>query len=405
MKLNEIENAIRIELADIAVAVYSDDEIYSALDRATALLSRMIPKHDIAELFIPKDVTGETLTIASNKGTLAQKPIKYNSETIKAGDGSVKKRGTDYHFNYLTGEVTEIDSNLPDADYTVDYSMDDNMLDITSIKPIKLEQIEYPIPATYPAWRYYDGLLKIVERDVSLSGGERLRVYYLNRYFPPTLAEDGTYPEHLNTPVIIGSSGLAMISKAGKYILDAIALDVPNVPDLPTAPNAPTDTPPSAPSLDYTKADAALCNAETEISNADAFLTSGEVKIDEITAGDRVGQTYGDYAGMALTAARDYITEAAQYLDRNNQALNKYNRELDEFTAILNKFGNEVNLYNSEASSKLNKYNSEFNRWNARVTALVNFSDRLKSKGIERLNEFYSLIGYKAEAETLLASR
>ena len=113
MNLTEIRSDIRLELSD-ATTFWSNDEIDRAVQKSVSLMSRFIPKRVITETTITRAITGETLTIASDAGTLTYKPVKVGSLSIPN-----KTLDTDYTINYMTGVVTEKNSGLDDTDYTV----------------------------------------------------------------------------------------------------------------------------------------------------------------------------------------------------------------------------------------------------------------------------------------------
>ena len=279
MVLTEILQKIRVQLQDKARSVFSsDDELKYALDRAVVQLSRFIPKYTIAEKVYPDDVTDETLTIASSTGTCAYFPIKFDSETITG-----KTRDTDYTINYRTGVVTEIGSNLADDDYTIEYTMDKRMCYIGDIvdDPINVKRVEYPAnntPATIVDFEYIGDCLQLKGED-TFSADKLIRIQYTKPYSAPTDEGEGDYPDNLDYPLIIGSSGIALLSKS-EYYLQQVASKISDsatvaaeIGDL-SAPS--TDAaPPDAPSLtdiaipdDLTLADVDTAPLDTDLPSA-----------------------------------------------------------------------------------------------------------------------------------------
>lgn len=168
MLLPEMLDNIRIELRDTDPDSYihEPDDLVRAIAKSVSLMSRLSPKIGMVETTIVLSITSETLTISSNTGTLAYKPIKSGSLTIPN-----KTLDTHYRINYLTGVVTEIGSGLPDADYTVSYELDPQMLDISSLLPdyIKIERMEYPVgdtPAAYPPFDVFQDLIVLRGTDL-----------------------------------------------------------------------------------------------------------------------------------------------------------------------------------------------------------------------------------------------
>jgi archaellum component FlaC len=391
MKLEEMQSILRIELQDRTPETrnYTDDELARAVEKSVSLMSRMLPKRNVAETTIVLAISGETLTIASSTGTLAYKPVKKGSLTITS-----KTLDTDYRINYLTGVVTEIGSNLTDGAYTATYTLDDTMLDMSSFLTdfIKIDRVEYPAgnsPPTNPTFDVIGGFLTLRAGNTSLSANEHLRVQYLCKWTPPTKETDGDYPSHLNDAVIIGSVGQSLIYKAEKYtqeaantvldvttILAGIAsivptldtLTAPTAPTLDTltpptgytisAPSAPTipsvPTAPTAPTLSFTDVGTALTAIGTEITAAKAHITTGAALANAATRGDNVAAVYAQYAGIVMDATTARYNEAVARLRQIEEDLTKYASQVTSY-------GSEVNGYANNISGLVGKYNAEIN--------------------------------------------
>lgn len=265
MLLNQMMANLRIELQDTEAEsnVWSEDSLKRAIEKSVGLMSRLLPKRSMVESTIVRTVTGETLTIASDTGTLANTPIKPGSLVITG-----KTLDTDYRVNYLTGVVTEIDSLLTDGDYTASYELDPRMYKLSSIltKYMKIERIEYPVGNGTPTLVTADvfGDFLVFRGDVILLEDTHLRIVYLGEWDVPTITTNGDYPSNLDDVVIIGSVGQALIFKAETYtqlavsttadILVAIAtLDTLSLSDpgltAPTTPSLTELTTPTVPEL------------------------------------------------------------------------------------------------------------------------------------------------------------
>lgn len=381
-------------------------------------MGRVIPKLTIAEFTLDRDIDDETLTIASDTATTTYKPVKYGSETITSGI-TTYVRDTNYTINYTTGVVTEI-TGMDDDDYNIDYLLDPYVLDISSITDgmLNISRVEYPLnqnPQSYPTVNWYDDFLYFTGEDILVTG-KHVKIIYYKNYLVPTEDEAGDYPLHLDTAVITGAIGNALLNKANTYAqsgitaldsidavitsLNSLSITLPSTPsftadmtlpavdDLPTAPTftadltlpdttptAPTwgddaslptpfptapsfpDTPtlPSAPSLTYTDLETALDAIATQIDKADTFLTSGTSLINKVNAGRDVGDNYAKFAGMEIEAASTYAGEAAQRMRQLETELNEYKEEIEEYATAVNKFNADINLYAQENADIANQ--------------------------------------------------
>ena len=418
MVLTEMLASLKIEVQD---NLADTDELERAVVKTVSLMSRLLPKRSIVETIIGGAITGEALTIASNTGTLAYKPIKANSLKIPN-----KIEDTHFSVNYLTGIVTEIGSGLPDDTYTVSYDRDSRMMDISSVLPdyIRLERIEYPAgqdPPINPTFDLIGDYILIKGQKVTLSSAERLRLIYLGKWTPPTISENGDYPSHLDNAIIIGSAGQYLIYKAEKYVQNAISalsvLEAPTdytivKPSSPTLPDTPTAPIPPTPS--YTAAEAAMTAVGTEITAAKDHHTSGVEVINAGTRGENVAANYGLYASTIMSGAGHRVNEAVARLRQIEEDLTLY---ASKVTA----FGSEVNTYANQVSGLISKYREDINNevagvnnFGAQVTKYQtqiteqemkarNFLDiagRYLASGQAKINEFLVMLGLKPEFYT-----
>jgi len=335
----EMLGALRIELQDTTEAIYTPDELIRATEKCISLMSRLIPKRDVVETTIVRAIAAETLAIASDTGTLAYKPIKVGSLTITG-----KTLDTDYRVNYLTGVVTEIGTNLPNADYAAKYDLDPHMLDISSLLSdyIRIERYEYPAGNTPPTLITGDvfGDFIAFRGDVTLTEDRHLRIVYLRRWIAPTPTAAGDYPSNLDDTVIIGSAGQALIFKAEKYVQEARTL-------LTTAQTTlgDMDTP-------LTNAATALGKVAAEVAAGKSHLTSGAALINTATRGERVGEVYGAYAATQIAAANAYIAEAVQRANLASEYQNKGSQEVAIALQLLATSGR----YLSSGQAKINEF-------------------------------------------------
>ena len=424
MILSEIIGNLRIELQDTDQLLYKEEELIRAIEKSVSLMSRLIPKRGIIETTIVRIISGETLTITSSTGTLAYKPIKKGTLIITG-----KALDSDYRIDYLTGVVTEVGSNLPDANYIVSYELDTGMLDLSSILPdyIKLERVEYPAGSAPPTLITFDtyGTILVFRGTVSLTENEHLRIIYLARWSPPTLTEEGDYPSHLNDAVIIGSAGQALIFKAEKYVAeaaDAFAVLAepsaytfvkPSSPDLPTVPTKPT-----APTLSFTAVESALTAIGTEITAAKEKLTSGETYINAATRGDTVAANYGRYAEAVYSGANTRVNEAIARLRQIEETLTKYASGVAAFGSETNSYANQVSglvgLYRGKGeiesvganiyASQVNAFVAMISGQQAKANTLLDIAGRYLASGQSKINEMLIMLGQKPEFQTQKAS-
>ena len=424
MILSEIIGNLRIELQDTDQLLYKEEELIRAIEKSVSLMSRLIPKRGIIETTIVRIISGETLTITSSTGALAYKPIKKGTLIITG-----KALDSDYRIDYLTGVVTEVGSNLPDANYIVSYELDTGMLDLSSILPdyIKLERVEYPAGSAPPTLITFDtyGTILVFRGTVSLTENEHLRIIYLARWSPPTLTEEGDYPSHLNDAIIIGSAGQALIFKAEKYVAEAAdafaVLAEPSAytfvkPSSPSLPSVPTK--PTAPTLSFTAVETALTAIDTEITAAKAKLTSGETYINAATRGEGVATTYGTYGGIVMEGAGHRVSEAIARLRQIEETLTKYASEVAAFGSETNSYANHVSglvsLFRGQGevesvganiyASQVNAFVAMISGQQAKANTLLDIAGRYLASGQSKINEMLIMLGQKPEFQTQKAS-
>ena len=427
MTLTEMLVALRIELQDVAAAVYSDDDLERAITKTVSLMARFLPKKALVETTIVRDIDDESITITDGEGTTAYKPVKVGSMSIPN-----KTLDTDYTINYLTGEI----SGLTDADYTISYELDSRILDIETILDdcLRIERIEYPIKDGSPSFPTFDIIDKyLVLRTVSLIEEEHLRINYLSRWTAPTAAADGDFPSHLDANIIIGSVGQALLYLAEKYVQEAVgalaALTPPTdysfvKPDAPTLPIPPTA--PTAPSLSFTDVEYALerisrdvTGTETgRIPDAVVFLTAGEALINAATRGESVGANYGQYANITANVSSVYVSQALAFLKEVEDILAKYSAEVSSFGSDVNSYANEasatVSRYRgaieaegagiSNYTAQIQKYLAQTGEQEMKARNFLEIAGRYLASGQSKINEFLSSMGVKIEFQTQKAS-
>lgn len=451
MQLKEMEEAVRIELQDTDKAIWEEDDITRAIQKTISLLSRFIPSVAVVEATITREITGETLTIASDTGTLAYKPVKVGSLSIPN-----KTLDTHYTINYATGVVTEISSGLPDADYTVAYDLDPIMLDIDTLLPrksyIKIEKIEYPVgddPPTYITFDVFGEFLLVKGKGIELTEDRHLRIIYHKPWTAPTDSADGDYPEHLDDPVIIGSVGQALIFKAEKYTQQAVlelalvnaAADSMATPlaDINIAlDKVDTHAGEAGAALDkvaeYLETSGTTDNAKdvlanitdeaTELRNeikdalllrdryltdtsvppsAHDYLIDGDDLIDASNAGQNVAENYADYARVTIEIFNALVREANTRLSNLRSYIEEaqaWMRMGDTFVAEAGQRLGQANAFIGEAVQRIAEVNAwavQADRYATTSREYLNIAGRYLASGQSKINEFLVSLGIKPE--------
>lgn len=449
MNLVEMRADIRIELSD-GSTFFSNDEIDRAVQKTVSLMSRFIPKRAVVETVLYRDIDDETLTIASDTGTLSYKPIKKGSVTITG-----EKEDTDYEVNYLTGVVTEIGSLLADGDYTVSYELDNRLLDISTLLAeetyIRIDRVEYPAGDDRPTKVPFEvfGEFLSIGGDNVLTDDEHLRIIYFKPWTAPAAATDGDYPEHLDDPIIIGSAGQTLIFKAEKYVQQSITeLELVNAAaDSMATPLADINTALDKVSTNVTLASTALTKvatyletngtsdnakeiladitddaadlrtaietaldlASTYLTNATTppsahdYLVDGDDKINTSNTGQNVAENYVEYAKAAiaiynsligeattrLSNLRSYIEEARGWVELGNAFTAEGAQRINAAMAFVQEAGQRV--------AEVNAWAIQADRYTTTSREYLNIAGRYLASGQAKINEFLIAIGVKPE--------
>jgi len=396
MQLNEMMVAMRIEIQDTAKTIWKDDDLTRAVQKTVSMLSRFIPKRSVVETVLDRDISGETLTIASNTGTLTYKPVKVGTLAIPS-----KEEGTNFKVNLLTGVVDEI-TGLADTDYTVAYDLDSRLLDISTLLPeenyIKIERVEYPAgsnPPTYPVFEIFGEFL-LIKGVNDLVSNEHLRIIYLKPWTPPTAIADGDYPEHLDNPIIIGASGQALIFMAEKYVqqsLTELAL-VNAAADSMATPLADINTALDKITTEVGYADTALDKVATYLEsngttdNAKDVLANITDEAAELrTCIVALLDKSGTYLMSADTppSAHDYLVDGDDFINTSNAGQDVAENHVKYAEASINLFSGLIKDAETRLSM-LRSYIEEAQGW-------MKMGDTFIAEGAQRLNSVQAYLG------------
>lgn len=433
MYLEEIIGNIRLELGDTAtIPVWSDDELIRAINKSVSIMSRLIPRKNILEVTLQRTITGESLVISSGTGTLASLPLGEAALSIPG-----KTLNTHYRVNWLTGVVTTISTGLPDNTYTVSYTLDPTILDISPYLTdfIRIDRVEYD--EANPVFQLYDKYLVFTSSGVSLTHNNPLRITYLGKWTPPDYDAAGNYPSHMNDIVIIGASGQALIYKAEYYVQmagEAVALSRSILDDLititfPDAPDVATELAAVTTALDAANAafDTAIAtlgsmttplgNAATalgkidgRITTAAGFLTTGAALINKVNVGEKVGEIYGAYGSAGGSLAQKHGEEGTIFISlasgweekaaRESIIANGYAQEASQRISavqkLLDRHANEVSLNRN----KVDMYRAQLEATTKETNLTSQYlavGGRYLASGQSKINEFLAALGYKPE--------
>ncbi len=412
--------AMQVELEiDDSGAIFSDALLTRGVVKSVALMSRQIPKIAITEHRLERKITGETLTIASNTGTTSFKPIRVG--TLKIPD---KKENTDYSVNHMTGVVTEIGALLPDADYTIAYELDPQILDLSTFLTdyMRIERIEYPAGLTPPnlvkAGDIFESFM-FFNDDINLTTNEIIRITYRTVWAEPG-ASAGDYPPSLDTPIIIGAIGQALISKAELYTQTAKSeIDLANAAaDSMATPLAAIATALGKVAL-YLETNGTTDNANDVLSNitdnianlrtriyaaldthstyvtgatnpsAKQYLDDGDAYLLATTDADQVPQKHAQYAQMALSLYKSLVEEAVVRLN----ALRSYIEEAGGWSDIAKTFIAE----GSQRIVEVNSWAIQAGVYSSNSVNYLNLAGRYLASGQAKINEMLIMLGLKPE--------
>jgi len=369
------------------VTLWTSTEITRCVERAVDDLSRFYPLEAVYEHTIVQTVTGEEWDADDTAGTyvsLANKPIKPESETVKDSGGNACTRNTDYTIDYINGKITQIDGGEIDSgeeDCTISYKKDTLGIDLSAIitNMIRVVRVEYPVGrvpqqfVSYNIWNdfMYIGSQKTGESQAQLADKEHIAIYYDKPHTAPLAAAAPSYPAFLDEVICVGGGAYALLMKALQYEHQAvtdIAYAGIALGKITTEMSAMDDELSDAADV-WTGEDSMLTDASSALSEADSLLGSGESKMNTVNTGDNVPELYRDYANVQVAIAEraheqkraDLLTEAARYTDK-------------------------ADAWNNEAQNRI-----------ANVGMYLEMATRWRQEGLERRNEFWSILRDKAE--------
>lgn len=218
-----LRSAIREVLAGVVVGEISDTSLNRAIALVVADFDRVMPREVTDERTLRVEVKSESFTTAGAHGTyvnLANKPIEYNSETVKNNAETVTyTRDTDYTIDYSAGKITTISGGgmaLSTA-HKITYKKSRISVDISGLTDlISVVRVEVPlrmpqIITGFYTWGDYLYVTSTPGSQAPWSDKDHFRIYYHGTYTAPTDTASGNYPRWMDEVMIRGAVAYAWL--------------------------------------------------------------------------------------------------------------------------------------------------------------------------------------------------
>ena len=393
--------------------------------------------------------TGDTLSVGTGNAYdswiwLGYKPIKPKSETVTNAAGTTTySRDTDYTMDYYNGAIRFINGGSMAAAtaYLVSYTKSKLGMDISSILPVasRISRVEYPadqVPQQFANFSIYGDFLHIGSKLTGQSQQEmstnHIAIYYEQPHSPPSEGSPGSYPAILDELVSIGAGGDALLTKAMElehqavtdlaslraelglttniHTLVATALDKVNTylanntnEDAKTWLTKITTDATELRNKIVTALDAAATNLglvftaslDKAVTGAEAYLDTGDDNLTSVTNAPEADR-YATYAAGRANIAAARVAATVQYIAEAQARL----ANLITYIQQAGGWSNIAEGFVSEAARRLEEINLHLqgaNQWAETVQGDIVLSDRFRTEGQARLNEFESKLRNKAE--------
>ena len=444
--LLDLRSELRLELNDMAEDLWTDDELNHCIYRAIDNLSRHLPLEKIYEEMLVFAVTAEVFTTLTTPTwiALANKPIKPASLTVTNAAGTTTyTKDTDYVVDYSNGKIKYItgSSMAASTGYLATYTKSQLGLDISSLISTahRVTRVEFPvgsIPQKFSTFSIYGDFLFIQSQMTGTSQAQlttdHIAIWYETAQSYPTESAAGSYPSLLNDLVMLGASGYALMilalesehdSTSQITAITTVLADIAALHTLTAAASAKYITYLE----DNTNEDAAfwmkkittdlaclrsamgdaLAAAKTNLglvftnsldkatTGAEAYLDTGDGNIAAVTAAPE-SDRYVAYANARANIAMARINAITQYLAEaaSRQAdLQTYIQQSEGWANIARGFGEEATFHLRQIEQKIAEAGM---RAESTQGSLV-LSDRYRTEGQSRLNEFESKLRNRAE--------
>ena len=352
MKLTDAISRLKIDLSLLDETVMEEQEKIDCLGRgvirAVSDLSRFIPREMEHEITLVFTISGEAWTAASAAGTwvtLANKPIKYASETVLNNAGTTCTRDTDYTMDYAHGKITHISGGAiaNDEVCSISYEKSKITVDISDIEDLmRVDRVEYPlgnIPQSFVNYEVRGDFLTVQggsATQASMSAGKHMLIFYKTKHTPPTDSAEGSYPDFLDDTVILAASAYVMFTLVDKFIALGYADLSAAQTELEAITHTAIGTALSNSGTQLTAAATALANVGTRITSAVSMITTGSGKVDTVNEGVRVPENFANLAAQEIDGALAYVEEATQRVNSGGGYQNEASARITEIDRYLN---------------------------------------------------------------------
>lgn len=159
---------------------------------------------------------------------LANKPIKWDSETGTDAASNSLARNTDYFIDYIEGRLQAISGgNIAAGEAcTFSYTKMQVGVDISNLADLlRVQRVEYPVGDLPQNFVSFDTFGKVVyitgggesEEQQRMAEDKHVRIYYDAEYIPPNDYAPGTIPEFMENTVLLAASAYALLIEALQY--------------------------------------------------------------------------------------------------------------------------------------------------------------------------------------------
>lgn len=394
------------------------------------------------------NMAGNTISVGTGNAYdsdifLANKPIKGKSEVVTNAAGTTEYvRDTDYTIDWTNGSIRFINGGDMAAGtaYLIDYTKSRLGISISSLLPVvtRISKVQYPvnqIPQQFVSFNIVGGFMFVASQvagqsQTELADKAHIAIWYERKQMPPSEHSPGSYPDVLDEVIAIGAAGYALLTEAQQYEqqaatdLGTLRTELGLTTDIHTKVAAAlvkvalyletNDTTDNAKDIlanildDVAKLRTAMATAADAANtyldevktidlgaatpdSAEEALKKYEDKIDATNTGARVGElgaeysrAWGQIAAARTNAALGYVQEFSIRLAN----LRSYIEEAGGWTLLGQTFIAEAQSLVAEIQTHL----TEARQWAETVNGDLVVSDRFRTEGLSRLNEFQRVL-------------
>jgi len=328
--------------------------------------------------------------------------------------------------------------------YLISYTKSRLGINIGSLLPVvtRIQRVEYPVdqvPQQFVAFNMFGDFMYIASKVTGKSQEEmsttteHLAIYYERMHFPPGEGSPASYPSVLDEVIAIGAGGYALLIEAQQYEQQAVT-DLASlrtelgyitavhtsfataigkvITYLETNTNQNTQYWLTKLTTDIAELRDAmvdsLTNAHTYLNavattdlgkanvGAEAYTEAGDDKINVVNLGSRVAENYADFSRARVDIANARIAAAMAYIQEAGIRLSN----LSTYTSQASGWSDVAAGFISEAQQhlqRIDRYLAEAGIYSEAANGDLVLSDRFRTEGLNRLNEFHQILKSKAE--------